>query len=411
MTLRVLVVDDDAPVREALMQTLELADLVPVGAGSFVAAKDLIASDFDGVVVSDIRMPGRDGFHLLDYAHQADPELPVILLTGEGDIPMAVRGMTAGAFDFLEKPCAPKDLVAVVKKAVKTRRLILENRRLRRQLETGDAAARLIAGRSEVAEALRQTLRRLARGGLHVLVTGEPGTGTARGAEVIHLLSQRSSAPFVRVTAATATPTTLAKAFGAAEGGSIFVDELAALSQQAQFAMLELMGASPDTPVRAATYRDLEAELSTGRLTPDLFYRLDMARVNMPSLAERPEDIPVLFRHYVKQACEQAAMPEPELSEPFLADLMARDWPGNARALQNYAMRVALGMSEGEEEGEAARLSLTDRVRRFERSLIIEALRQHNGNASETARALDLPRKTFYDKLTRYGLKPEEFRA
>jgi len=411
MTRHVLVVDDDAPVREALVQTLELADLTALGAGSFVAAKDQITPEFDGVILSDIRMPGRDGFHLLEHARKVDPDLPVILLTGEGDIPMAVRGIAGGAFDFLEKPCGPKDLLGVVEKALRTRALVLENRRLRLRLETGDAAARMIAGRSDTARALRQTLRQVARGGLHVLLTGAPGTGTARGAEVIHLLSDRSGGPFIALTAATATPATLNEAYRAARGGTLFVDELAALPQAAQFALLDLMRSDPGTPVHAATWRNPETALRDGLLAPELFYQLDMARVHMPALADRPEDIPALFRTYVAQACEQGAVALPDIPDTLLDDLMARDWPGNARALQNFAMRFALGMGEGEEHVEATRLGLTDRVRRYERSLIIEALRQHNGNASETARALDLPRKTFYDKLTRHGLKPEEFRT
>ena len=140
MTQKVLLVDDDAAVREALGQTLDLAEMEPVLAGSFVAAKDHISPEFEGVILSDIRMPGRDGFHLLDYAQEIDAELPVILLTGEGDIPMAVRAMEQGAFGFLEKPCAPADLLAEVERALKTRALVLENRRLKAQLEAGDPA-------------------------------------------------------------------------------------------------------------------------------------------------------------------------------------------------------------------------------------------------------------------------------
>ena len=145
---RVLLVDDDASVREALGQTLELADLVPTLAGSYIEAKDHITPRFEGVIVTDIRMPGKDGFALLDFAQSVDAELPVILLTGEGDVPMAVRGISSGAFDFLEKPCAPQDLIAVVEKALKTRALVLENRRLKRQVAQGDAAARLLRGTS-----------------------------------------------------------------------------------------------------------------------------------------------------------------------------------------------------------------------------------------------------------------------
>ncbi|WP_323781962.1 sigma-54-dependent Fis family transcriptional regulator, partial [Leisingera sp.] len=156
MTRKVLLVDDDAAVREALAQTLELNDLEVIVCGSFVAAKDHIAAGFDGIIVSDIRMPGRDGFHLLDYARGADDELPVVLLTGEGDIPMAVKAMSRGAFDFLEKPCAAADFLPVLERALKTRALVLENRRLKRQLETGDPAARLLFGSSPQAEELRR---------------------------------------------------------------------------------------------------------------------------------------------------------------------------------------------------------------------------------------------------------------
>ena len=178
MTGPVLVVDDDPPVREALAQTLELEDLDVITAGSFIEAKDHITPQFSGVILSDMRMPGRDGFYLLDYTHKTDPELPVILLTGEGDIPMAVKAMNLGAFGFLEKPCAPADLLAVLARAQKARDTVLENRRLRQQLESGDAAARLLFGHSTQAEELRGRARVAARSGAEVLITGAPGSGT-----------------------------------------------------------------------------------------------------------------------------------------------------------------------------------------------------------------------------------------
>ncbi|MGA0925559.1 MAG: response regulator, partial [Lutimaribacter sp.] len=160
---KVLVVDDDAAVRAALVQTLELANLQPISAGSFIEAKDHICASFEGVILSDIRMPGRDGFHLLGFAHGIDSELPVILLTGEGDIPMAVRAMGQGAFGFLEKPCPPADLLAEVERALKTRALVLENRLLKAQLEAGDPAARLLFGTSAQADALRARVRMVAQ--------------------------------------------------------------------------------------------------------------------------------------------------------------------------------------------------------------------------------------------------------
>ncbi|MDF0601466.1 sigma-54 dependent transcriptional regulator [Psychromarinibacter sp. C21-152] len=407
MTARVLLVDDDRQVREALGQTLELADLDPVLAGSFIEAKDHIAPGFDGVVVSDIRMPGRDGFHLLEHVQAVDADLPVILLTGEGDIPMAVRGMSEGAFDFLEKPCAPKDLLAVVEKALKTRALVLENRRLKEQLTRGDAAARLLYGESQVAEALRDRVRAVARTSAEVLITGEPGTGTSKVAEVIHLLSGAAQRPFQKLAAATQTPETLSAAFEAAKGGSLFLDEVAALPPAAQFAALELLEDNPGARILAGTYRDLEAEAREGRFNPDLFYKLDVMRVRIPSIRERPDDIPVLFRHYVQIACEQAALPVPEIPSDVVARLMAQDWPGNARALMNAAMRFAMGLGEAEPEEE---LGLAERLAQVERSLLIEALQGHGGNATEAARALKLPRKTFYDKLARHGLRAEAYR-
>jgi len=407
MTIRVLVVDDDKPVREALGQTLELADLDPVLAGSFIEAKDHILRNFDGIVVSDIRMPGRDGFHLLDHARGIDPDLPVILLTGEGDVPMAVRGMGAGAFDFLEKPCAPKEFLAVVEKALKTRALVLENRRLKEELAAGDAAARLLFGHSALAEQLREKVRAVARTSAEVLVTGAPGTGTSKVAEVIHLLSGAAMRPFQKLSAAALEPENLTAAFADAKGGTVFIDEVAAMQPATQFALAELLDGTPGARVLAGTYRDLEAEVQAGRFHSDLYYKLDVMQVRIPSLRERPEDIPVLFRHYVAIACEQAALPQPEIPPDLTARLMAQDWPGNARSLMNAAMRFAMGLSEAETGEE---LGLAEQLAQVERSLLVEALRRHNGNASETARALKLPRKTFYDKLTRHGLRADQYR-
>ncbi|AXX97411.1 sigma-54-dependent transcriptional regulator [Profundibacter amoris] len=407
MNMRVLLVDDDAAVREALGQTLELADMPAILAGSYIEAKDHISPDFDGVVVSDIRMPGKDGFALLDYVQSVDIDLPVILLTGEGDIPMAVRGISAGAFDFLEKPCAPQDLIAVVERARKTRALVLENRRLKRQLETGDAAARMLFGTSKLAEELRQRVRAVARTGAEVLISGAPGTGTSKVAEVIHLLSTVSDGPFIKRAAVSLTPRTLTDALTAAIGGSLFLDEVAALSPEVQFTLLECLEKDCGARVLAGSYRDLEQEVAAGRFNHDLFYKLGVTAVRIPGLRERPEDIPVLFRHYVAIACEQAALTPPEITPALISRLMAQDWPGNARALMNTAMRFAMGLGEGEEEAE---LGLNEQLAQVEHSLLSEALRRHNGNASEAARSLKLPRKTFYDKLTKYGIRPETFR-
>ncbi|EPX75523.1 sigma-54-dependent transcriptional regulator [Salipiger mucosus] len=407
MTRAVLLVDDDAAVREALGQTLELAEFDARTAGSFVEAKDLIAPEFDGVIVSDVRMPGRDGFHLLDYAHQQDPELPVILLTGQGDIPMAVRAMSAGAFDFLEKPCAPGDLTAVIERALRTRALVLENRRLKAQLETGDPAARMIFGVSRQADTLRARVRAAARAGTDVLIQGAPGSGISKVAEVVHLCSSRAKGPFEKRSAAGLARDALAGLWDSCAGGTLFLDEIGQLPMDSQLALQDRLEEGGARLV-AGTVPDLAERVEAGAFSAELYYRLEVMQLRIPALAERPEDIPVLFRHYVAQAAEQAGLEPPEITDELIAELMARDWPGNARALMSAAMRFALGLAETDAAAEG--MGLAERMAQVERSLLVEALKRSEGRAGAAAEALKLPRKTFYDKLAKYGLKPESFR-
>ncbi|MEO1604613.1 MAG: sigma-54 dependent transcriptional regulator [Pseudomonadota bacterium] len=408
MSRNVLVVDDDAAVRDAISQTLELADMHPFAAASFVAAKDRIRADFDGVILSDIRMPGRDGFHLLGYTRKVDPDLPVILLTGEGDIPMAVQAIGQGAFDFLEKPCAPADLVAVIERAFKTRSLVLENRRLRELVESGDPAARMIFGRSDLADGLRARVRRVGPLETEVLVTGAPGTGISKVAEVVHLSSPRSKAPFVKRAAKGLDPDALEEALVAGKGGSLFVDEITQMPAATQLLLIEAIEAGSETRLIAGSTRDLAASVEARELNVDLYYRLEVMPVRIPSLSERREDIPVLFRHYVDQASEQAGLDPPEITPVVIAELMAQDWPGNARALMSAAMRFALGV-EHDAAAEVG-LGLVEQMAQVERSILAQALRRHAGQATAAAEELKLPRKTFYDKLARHGIRPEEFR-
>lgn len=407
MSVKVLVVDDDVNVREALGQTLELADIEPILTSAFVTAKDYIHADFEGVVLSDIRMPGRDGFFLLDHVRQVDPDLPVVLLTGEGDIPMAVRAMSEGAFGFLEKPCSSSDLLGVIERALKTRGLVIENRRLKTLVETGDPAARMIFGQSRLAEALRARARRVAQLETDVLVSGAPGAGISKVAEVIHLSSSRSKAPFVKLAAAGLSVAALEDALHSAQSGSLFLDEIAHLAADCQLTLYERLEAGAAVRVLAGSCQDLEAAVNEGRFNADLWYHLQVTPVRIPSLADRPEDIPVLFRHYVAQACEQAGMPVPEIGSDVIADLFARDWAGNTRALMSEAMRFALQVDDGTQD---AGLGLAEHMAQVERTFLIQALERSGGNATAAAEALHLPRKTFYDKLARHDIRAEDYR-
>jgi two-component system C4-dicarboxylate transport response regulator DctD len=407
MTTRVLLVDDDREVREALGQSLELANLSPILAGSFIEAKDHMTPAFDGVIVTDLRMPGRDGFHLLEHAQQIDPELPVILLTGQGDVPTAVRAMADGAHGFLEKPCAPAELVAAVRRALELRRAVLEKRQAKHKQESGDAASRMLIGTSALAQDLREQVRRVARAQADVLVMGETGAGTPKVAEVIHLLSGAARNPFVKCTAATLSPSELDAAFQQAAQGTVFVDDIGALPQTVQFALIRWFDRADRPHVIVGAPHDLEAQIDAGRISADVLARLDLMRVHIPPIRERTQDIPDLFRHYVALACEQANLPHPHVTPAVIAGLMAQDWPGNARALMNAAMRFSLGLSQ---DHASTDLGLAAQMAQIEKSLLIAALRREQGHATETARRLKLPRKTFYDKLSRHGLRADDYR-
>lgn len=403
MTGPVLVVEDDAPVREALGQTLELEGFAPILASSFVVAKDRIHEGFEGVILSDVRMPGRDGLFLLDHVQSVDPDLPVILLTGEGDIPTAVGATRKGAFDFLEKPCSNEVLIDTVGRAMKARALVIENRRLKAMVVSGDVAERMIFGKSDKAEALRKTVRQLAALDEPVLIEGAPGAGVDKIAEVIHLLSPRAARPFHRVAAAALSPDLLEKQVSDGEGGSLYLDQIAALPPETQYALIDVLDGRRETRILAGTFNTADRT----SFNADLYYRLEALTVRIPALKERPEDIPVHFRQYVQQAREQTGVEPPPITEEVIAGLMAQDWPGNARALMNAATRFVLGQRA---EAGAEEMGLTEKLAQVERALLIEGLRRHGGNASLTAEHFKLPRKTLYDKFAKYGIKPASYR-
>lgn len=405
---RVLLVDDDRAVLEALAQTLELEGYDVRACSSFIEAKDHLSRDFPGVVLSDIRMPGRDGFDLLELAHKTDDGLPVILLTGEGDIPMAVRGMQEGAFAFLEKPCDRAELLATIARAGLSRSQVLENRRLKDVIEQGDAAARIIIGSSPPISALRRQVRAVAATRAEVLVCGEPGTGTARVGEVIHLLRD-SGGPLVRIAAARWQGDEVGPALTAAAGGTLMLEGLCDMPAPTQAQLLSLLPDHGDTCLIATAGASPDDDMRNGRLNGDLFLRFDLARLLVPPLRERPQDIPELFRHFVRLASEQAGVAAPVIPPALPQQLAAQDWPGNTRAVQNAAMRFALGLDDVTTPGDGG--SLAVRVARFERALIIDALQRLEGQASQAARDLGLPRKTFYDKLARHGIRAEDYRG
>jgi len=301
--------------------------------------------------------------------------------------------------------------VAVLDAALQARRAVLAARAEQARREAGDPAARLIFGTSDLSEGLRARVRRLAQADTDVLVTGAPGSGISKIAEVIHLCSPRAHGPFEKRAAQGLDRAALAGALETGVGGALFLDEIARLPADTQIALIEALEQGCDVRLMAGS----TVALDESTINADLYYRLQVTTVRIPSLSERPEDIPVLFRHYVAQASEQAGLSAPDVTLDVIAGLMAQDWSGNARALMSAAMRFSLGLQdEGAGlEGIAssgARMGLAEQMALVERSLLEAALRRSGGQASEAAVALKLPRKTFYDKLARYGIRPESFR-
>nr|WP_131834969.1 sigma-54 dependent transcriptional regulator [Ancylobacter aquaticus] len=439
----VLLVDDDEEVRRAYGQTLELDGLTVSTTGSSAAALASLSTRFEGVVVSDVRMPGMDGFGLLDAVRRLDPDIPVLLITGHGDVPMALRALRAGAWDFIEKPADPVLLVETVRRALEQRRLVLENRALREQGARDEAraddvwAGRLI-GRAEPMQRLRRTLAVLADTRTDVLIFGETGTGKEMAARALHDFGRRRAGRFVAVNCA-AIPENMIESelFGHEAGaftgarerrigkiehahkGTLFLDEIESMPLAAQTRLLralqersiERLGSNleiqVDIRVLAATKVDLLALSGEGRFREDLLYRLNTVTVRLPPLRDRHEDIPALFRHFVATVAARDGVPTRPVETGTLAGLMRRPWPGNVRELRNAAERHVLGLEEAEEMelAPAGAPSLEATVDLAERQAIAQVLARHGGRVGQSAEALGISRKTLYLKMRKHGLE------
>jgi len=402
MTVCVLLVDDDEAVRDALGQTLELAGLQPILTASFIAARDHITAAFEGIVVSDIRMQGKDGFALLAFAQACDPDLPVVLLTGEGDVRMAVRGMSSGAFDFLEKPCDPSHFTEVVEKALKTRALVLENRRLKAQLDHAQHEKIGFLGVSAAARRLREAIRRASRVATPVLICGEAGTGRGHVARLIENL-RGSGTILKRIDCI--SPMDWQAVQGSIGFETILFCDVERLDPADQVKLARFLSDHPNAPVYATGGPDLEAEFQAQRFNDTLFYALGVVRINVPSLTERAEDIPILFDKFLREEIDAGAFVTSIEGQAATRGLASLDWSGNLRALRNYAKRVAWGLNEREVDS-----SLKAQLERVERGILQDTLKRHNGKAADAAQALGLPRKTFYDRMARLNIRPENFR-
>ncbi|WP_421868526.1 sigma-54-dependent transcriptional regulator [Motiliproteus sp.] len=446
----VLLIDDEKHIRSASSQTLELAGYEVQALDSAEAALTLIDDHWSGVIVTDINMPGMDGLELMAKARAIDPDLPVILITGHGDISMAVNAIRDGAYDFIEKPFPADLLVDVVKRAAEKRALTIENRTLRQELQAQSAPGPRIIGKTLPVQQMRQLLAQVADTPADILIMGETGTGKDLVARYIHENSRRKDHNFVAINCG-GVPENLMESelFGHekgaftdaksqrigklehANGGTLFLDEIESMPMSLQIKLLrvleeraiERLGANEliplDLRIVAASKADLKELSAGGEFREDLYYRLNVVRVDIPSLRERRDDIPLLFQHFALIASAQYQREVPALSPARVHSLMSYDWPGNVRELRNLAERYVL-LGEGctfefdqlipQLDAATDSLTLPEKVEQFEKMLIEEALARHDGRIKETMEQLGLPRKTLYDKMRKYRLDKQDYK-
>lgn len=436
----VLFIDDEEPLRIAGQQTLELADIECRPFDRAELALEQVNPEFAGVIVTDLRMPGMGGAALLHAALQKDPQIPIILVTGHGDVDLAVSMMRDGAYDFIEKPFEPERLVDAVRRALAMRRLTLENRRLRLQMQSPLSAQDRFRGFSVAMDRMRNQVRNIAAADANVLIVGETGTGKGLAALALHSDSERADKPFVTINCAAlpaegieselfghevgafpgATRARIGK-FEHARRGVLFLDEIDSLPMTLQGKLLHAVETGTiqrqgshepiDLDVRfiAASKIDLEDAAAEGTFRSDLLYRLNVVTLRMPPLAERREDVPVLFLTFVGQIADSYNLPVPHVPGATLDAIAARDWPGNAHELRNAAERFVLGLPDQPHDGAPASGKLSERLAEHERALIAASLTAHGGRLKDTYEALGISRKALYEKMQRHGLARDHF--
>jgi len=438
-TLKALIVEDDPNVRLGCQQALQLEGIPAEAVDSAEKAKRLLAAGCPGVLITDIRLPGADGMDLLRHAQELDSDLPVVLMTGHGDVSLAVQAMKSGAHDFIEKPFSPDYLVEVVRRALDKRKLILEVRELRARLQERDSIEARIIGASASMGRVRALIADLAGTAADVLIHGETGTGKELVARCLHDAGPRRKGNFVAINCG-GLPESLfdSEIFGHEAGaftgaakrrigkiehancGTLFLDEIESMPMAMQIKFLrvlqerslERLGSNTAVPVDvrvvAATKVDLREMADRGAFRADLYYRLNVATILLPPLRERREDVGLLYEHFASLAAARHGRPLPPPDAQRLHRLMGYNWPGNVRELRNVADRCVLGIESGfppfgTPEPPGAR-PLAQTVDAFERSMIAESLRRNGQSLARTAEELQVAKTTLHDKIRKYGL-------
>ncbi|MDF1873219.1 sigma-54 dependent transcriptional regulator [Vannielia sp.] len=439
-SMKIAIIDDEQDMRQSISQWLALSGFETE---TYACAEDAlkgIGPDYPGAVVSDIRMPGMDGMALLKKLMAQDSALPVIMITGHGDVPMAVEAMRVGAFDFLEKPFKPDGLTLLVKRATQRRRMSLDARTLRRELGGGTTIMKKLIGTSPVMERLREDILDLGQADGHVLIDGETGTGKTLTAHALHAVGPRANKEFMILSCAAFDEAELsAQLFdGAPEagrlplveqarGGTLCLEDIEALSPALQARLVQFIndqGTPAETRIVAVSNLQEQGKTCEDVLRPDLYYRLAAMKITLPPLRQRGEDILLLFTRLSEQFAEEYGCEAPAVSAQEAAQLLQAPWQGNVRQLINIAERAVLQSRRG--SGTIASLLMTDTeevqpvmttegkplkeyVEAFERMLIDNTMRRHKGSIVAVMEELCLPRRTLNEKMAKYGLQRSDY--
>ena len=438
--MKVAIVDDEADMRASISQWLALSGFDTETHASAEDALKAIGPEFPGVVISDIKMPGMDGMALLKRLMGMDSGLPVIMITGHGDVPMAVEAMRVGAFDFLEKPFNPDRMTELAKKATNQRRLTLDNRALRRELSDGSTLMKKLIGTSTAMERLREDILDLGQADSHVLIDGETGTGKTLTAHALHAVGPRASRRFVTISCAAYSESALEqRLFGPAteggglplveeaRGGTLCLEDIESLPNALQARLLTVIneqGTPPETRIIAICNEHAPDKTLEDLLRSDLYYRLGAMKITLPPLRMRGEDILLMFTRMAEQFAEEYGCEAPQVKAQEAAQLLQAPWPGNVRQLVNISERAVLQnrrgsgsiasllMADNEASGPAMTTEgkpLKDYVDSFERMLIDNTMRRHKGSIVAVMEELCLPRRTLNEKMAKYGLQRQDY--
>ena len=456
MSADILIVDDEADIRDLVAGILDDEGHRTRTAGSSDEALAAIESRRPHLVFLDIWLQGSrlDGLQVLDLVKAGHPDLPVVMISGHGNIETAVSAIKAGAYDFIEKPFKADRLILVAERALEASRL----RREVKDLKTRSGQASRLVGASVAINQLRQTVERVAPTNARVMISGAPGSGKELSARTLHAASGRANGPFVVINAATITPDNMeAELFGVeagegrvrrvgaleeAHGGSLYIDEVADMPRETQNRILRVLvdqnfqrvGGTTrvhvDVRIISSSSRDLAEEIAGGRFREDLFHRLSVVPIRVPALAERREDVPELIGFFMEQISASTGLPRRRIAEDAMAVLQSHDWPGNVRQLRNNVERLMILTSTDPDQevtsemlpteigtlvpttpqgaGGEKLMSLALREAReiFEREYLVAQIARFSGNISRTAEFIGMERSALHRKLKSLGIGP-----